>query len=291
MTRLRSWLRGELRRGTLAPVWLCARYELVLAVRSRWLQIFAAVFAGLALTVAASGYIVSGGYGVQDFSRTAVSLVQIVLLLVPLAALVFGSLALTSERGAAELLYSQPVPRERVLLGRVAGVWAALAAAELVGFGLAGVVLQSQAGAHGLGQYGALTMMALVLTGIFLSIAALLASRNTGRRTRVLAQALVVWFIAVVLFDILALGVASLLRSGSASRVLIWATLINPVDAARTGALLAIEGTSAFGAASLALLRFTGGAAGAAVAIAVSLAAWLVVPFGLAVRALRRADL
>ena len=32
-----------------APIWLCARYELVLAVRSRWLQIFAVVFAGLAL--------------------------------------------------------------------------------------------------------------------------------------------------------------------------------------------------------------------------------------------------
>src|SRR5262245_38851805 len=117
-----------------SPLWLCARYELVLAVRSRWLQIFAAVFAGLALAVASSGYILSGGHGVQDFSRTAVSLVQLVLLLVPLAALVFGSLALTSERGAAELLYSQPVSRGRILLGRVLGVWAALSGAELVGF-------------------------------------------------------------------------------------------------------------------------------------------------------------
>lgn len=274
-----------------SPLWLCARYELVLAVRSRWLQIFAVVFAGLALAVAASGYILSGGYGVQDFSRTAVSLVQLVLLLVPLSALVFGGLALTSERGAAELLYSQPVARGRVLLGRVLGVWAALAAAELVGFGLAGLVLQWQAGLSGIGQYGALTAMSVTLTGIFLSIAALLASRNTGRRTRVLAMALVVWFVAVVLFDIVALGAASLLRSGSASRLLIWSTLINPVDAARTGALLAIEGTSAFGAASLALLRFTGGLAGSAWAVTASLVAWLVVPFALAVRALSRADI
>jgi Cu-processing system permease protein len=274
-----------------SPLWLCARYELVLAVRSRWLQIFAATFALLALAVASSGYILSGGHGVQDFSRTAVSLVQLVLLLVPLAALVFGSLALTSERGAAELLYSQPVSRGRILLGRVLGVWAALAAAELVGFGLAGLVLQWQAGLAGAGQYSALTVMAVTLTGVFLSVAALLASGNTGRRTRVLALALVVWFLAVVLFDVVALGAASMLRSGSASRLLIWATLVNPVDAARTGALLAIEGTSAFGAASLALLRFTGGMAGAAWAVASSLVVWLVVPFGLAVRSLTRADL
>ncbi len=276
---------------TLTVVWLCARYELLLAVRSRWLQTFAVVFAALTLAVAGAGYILSGGHGVQDFARTAVSLVQIVLLLVPLSALVFGGLALTSERGAAELLYSQPVSRGAVLAGRVLGVWLALAAAELLGFGMAGLVVRSQAGLDGLGRYAALVAAALVLTAVFLSVAALLASANTGRRTRVLASALVVWFVTVVLFDVAVLGVASLLRSGSASRLLIWATLVNPVDAARTGALLAIEGTAAFGAASLALLRFTGGAQMAAVYVATSLVLWLALPLALAMRRVTRADL
>jgi Cu-processing system permease protein len=272
-------------------LWICARYELVLAVRSRWLQLFAAVFAGLALAVSMSGYILSGGYGVQDFSRTAVSLVQIVLLLVPLASLVFGGLALTPERGAAELLYSQPVPRGAILLGRMLGVWLALAAAEAIGFGIAGVFMQSQAGPDGLWRYGALVVTAVAVTGVFLAIATLLASINAGRRTRVLAAALVVWFITVVLFDVAVLGVASMLRSGTASRLLITATLVNPVDAARTGSLLAIEGTAAFGAASLALLRFTGGAGMVAVLVAVSMAAWLIAPLLAALRALSRADI
>jgi Cu-processing system permease protein len=272
-------------------VWLCARYELLLAVRSRWLQAFAIVFAVLALAVAGSGYVLSGGYGVQDFSRVAVSLVQIVLLLVPLAALVFGGLALTPERGAAELMYSQPVPRGVLLVSRMLGVWLALSAAELLGFGAAGLVVQMEAGADGLWRYGALVVAAIVITGIFLSIAAWLAAANAGRRTRVLASALVVWFVAVVIFDVAALGVASLLRSGSASRLLITATLINPVDAARTGALLAIEGTSAFGAASLALLRFTGGMAMAAAMIGGALAIWLLAPLCMAWRAVTRADI
>ena len=272
-------------------LWLCARFELVLALRSRWLQIFSVVFAGLALAVAGSGYILSGGHGVQDFSRTAISLVQIVLLLVPLAALVFGGLALTPDRGAAELIYSQPVARSAILLGRMLGVWLALTAAELIGFGAAGLVVQTQTGPDGLWRYGALIVTAIVITGIFLAIATFLASANAGRRTRVLATALVVWFVTVVLFDVAAMGVASLLRSGSASRLLIAAALINPVDAARTGALLAIEGTSAFGAASLALLRFTGGMGMAAVMIAGSLALWLIAPLWLASRALSRADI
>jgi Cu-processing system permease protein len=93
------------------------------------------------------------------------------------------------------------------------------------------------------------------------------------------------------LFDVVVLGVASMLRSGSASRFLISATLINPVDAARTGALLAIEGTAAFGAASLAFLRFTGGAGIASALVMLSLAAWFVAPLWLAARALSRADI
>jgi Cu-processing system permease protein len=95
----------------------------------------------------------------------------------------------------------------------------------------------------------------------------------------------------VVLFDLAVLGVASLLRSGTASRVLITSALLNPVDAVRTGALLAIEGTAAFGAASLALLRFTGGVGRALLLVGASLCAWVVLPLLIASRRLSKADI
>src|SRR5512139_3188715 len=140
-------------RESRSHMWLCAKQELTLAVRSRWLQIFAVVFAGLALLVASSGYILSGGSGVQDFARTAVSLVQLVLLLVPLAALLIGVLALAPDRGAAELLFSQPVARRTILLGKLLGLFEALVAAQGIGFGCAGLVIFSQAGGEGLGSF------------------------------------------------------------------------------------------------------------------------------------------
>jgi len=272
-------------------VWLCARHELLLAARSRWLQWFAVIFAVLALLVAASGYVLSGGYGLQDFARTAVSLVQLVLLIVPLAALVFGSLALSPDRGAAEILYAQPVPRSTILAGRVIGLFLALAAAELLGFGVAGLAVQYYSGPSGAAQFLVVVALALALTAVFLTIAAALASGEPGRRARTLAISLAVWFVAVILFDLAALGVASLLRSGAASRVLMTAALLNPVDAGRTGAYMAIEGSSAFGAASLALLRFTGGERAVAALVTVSLVLWTVVPGWIAARRLARADL
>ncbi|GAO03532.1 ABC transporter permease [Anaeromyxobacter sp. PSR-1] len=275
-----------------SPLLLVARQELLLAARSRWVQIFAAVFALLALGVAGSGYVLSGGHGFQDFARTSASLVELVALVVPLAALLMGVLALAPERGTAELLYAQPVSRRTILLGKLLGLFAALSAAELVGFGVAGVVVFSQAGEEGGGGYALLVVGAALLTAAFLAIAALIAAGAVGRRrVRALAVAVVVWFAAVVLFDVAALGVASLLPSGTASRLLVVAVIANPVGAVRTGALLAVEGTAAFGAASLAFLRFTGGPAGAAAALASSLALWIVLPAALAARRIGRVDL
>jgi len=270
---------------------LFAREELALALRSRWTQIFAVVFGLLALFVSGAGYVLSGGHGVQDFARTAVSLVQLVLLLVPLTALLIGVLSLAPERGAAELMFSQPVARRTILLGKLLGLFQALAAAQAVGFGAAGAFVYGRSGTEGLGGFLLLVAGSFVTTAVFLGLAALLSAGAFGRRrTRALALALVVWFVAVVLVDLAALGAASLLPSGKASRVLILASLLNPVGAVRTGTLLGIEGTGAFGAASLALLRFTGGPWGAAVWLGASLLFWLIVPTALALRRLRRAD-
>lgn len=272
-------------------VWLCARQELRLAVRSRWTQVFTAVFGLLALAVAASGYVLSGGSGMQDFARTAASLVQLVLLLVPLTALVAG-VAATPEIGAAELLFSQPVARRSVLAGRLLGMFLALAAAQGIGFGAAGLVLFLRTGQQGIAGYLGVVAGSIVLTGVFLGISALVAAGDAGaRRTRNLALALVIWFSAVVLFDVAALGVASLLPSGVASRLLIIAAIANPVDAVRTGALLLVEGSAAFGAASLAFLRFTGGATGAALWLGASILLWLAAPIAGAILRLNRADI
>jgi Cu-processing system permease protein len=278
-------------RRSLATARLCAQHERMLAVRSRWTQIFAAVFAALALAVAGSGYVLTGGHGLQDFARTAVSLVQLVLFLVPLTSLLIGVLQLAPERGAAELLFSQPVGRGAVLIGKLVGLFQALVAAQAFGFGAAGLVIFSQSGGEGLWSFVLVALGSALLTAIFLGIAALLSAGSPGRRrARVLALALVAWFVLVVLFDVLALGIASLLPSGLASRVLICGVIANPVDAVRTGALLAIEGAAAFGAASLAFLRFTGGTLGAGVWLVASLVLWIVAPAALAVARLRRTD-
>jgi Cu-processing system permease protein len=111
------------------------------------------------------------------------------------------------------------------------------------------------------------------------------------RRARARGIALIVWFGTVVLFDVVVLAAATLLRSGPASRLLVTAVLVNPADAVRTATLLGIHGTTAFGAASLALLRFTRGSVGAALLLAASTLFWILAPLALAVRRIERTDI
>jgi Cu-processing system permease protein len=127
---------------------------------------------------------------------------------------------------------------------------------------------------------------------VFLALAAAIASGRFGRRRiRALATALVVWVGLALVFDVVVLAAASLLRSGDASRLLIVSTLANPIDAVRTASLLAIEGTAAFGSASAALFRFTSGPSGAAALLALSLAVWIAAPLAYAARRLSRVDI
>lgn len=271
---------------------LFARQERILAVRSRWTQTFAGVFATLAIAVAGSGYVLTGGYGVQDFGRSAVSLVQLVLLVVPLTSLLLGVVALAPDRGSVEIVFSLPVGRATILLGKLFGLWQALVAAQALGFGAAGLLVFWQTGEEGLAGFLLVFLGSMALTAVFLGLAALLAAGYPGRkRTRTLALALLTWFALVVVFDVALLGIASYVRSGVASRALILGVLLNPVDAVRTGTLLGIEGAAAFGTASLAFLRFTHGGLAAALLLGASVVLWIVGPLLAAVARLRRADL
>ncbi|MHB0968928.1 MAG: ABC transporter permease [Thermoanaerobaculia bacterium] len=281
-----------LRIGRLRAIGLFAEQEMTLAIRSRWTQIFAVGFAALALAVAWSGYVLSGGSGVQDFARTAASMIQLVLLLVPLAALGIGVLSLSDERGSAQLVFSQPVSRAEVLVGRMFGLFVALVAAQGIGFGIAGIVIFSNVGGEEATDFLIVFVASAILTAIFTAIAAALSAVSpTQSRARAVALALIAWFALAVLFDIAILGLSTFLPSGHASRLMIVGVIVNPIDAIRTGTMMAIQGTSAFGSASLAFFRFTRGEPRAFAYLGLALTCWLAGPLAIAIWRLRRADL
>ncbi len=70
----------------------------------------------------------------QNFTCISASLLNLVLYLVPQVALTMGTLSFTGDKGATELLFSQPVLRSEVQLGKLLGVFWPITLSTLIGF-------------------------------------------------------------------------------------------------------------------------------------------------------------
>ena len=114
-----------------STIYYVARHELTVNIRNKWTVIFALVFGALVVGISYVGIIAEGFSGMQSFTRTSASLLNLVLYLIPLVALTMGTLSFTGERGTAELLFSQPVSRTEIMLGKLAGLFLAMALSML----------------------------------------------------------------------------------------------------------------------------------------------------------------
>lgn len=269
-------------------IFTIAHQETRINIRNRWTLLFAGVFGLLALAISYFGLVTEGYAGFQGFERTTASLLSLVLYLVPLVALTMATLSFTGDRGAIELLFSQPVARHEILLGKVAGLFGSMLTAMLFGFGVAGTVIASQVGTEGLLRFLSFTGIALLLALAFLSLGSLLAIIGVTR-ARAFGLALFVWFFLVLFYDLLVMGAGFLLKERAANMLIFLSLFGNPVDVARVAGLISAGDATIFGAAGAALLKFLGGLS--ETILVSTLVAWAVVPIALASRVLRRRDL
>ena len=267
-----------------------ARQELVINVRNKWTMIFAIAFGVLVLAISYFGLVTAGTIGIQGFARTSASLLNLVLYVVPLVALIMGTMSFTSEKTTSELLFSQPVTRTEILLGKLAGLFASIFTATLVGFGLAGLVIAARAGSEGVLRYPAFVALSLLLALIFLSLSALV-SALCHRKAKAFGVVLFLWFFFVLFYDLLVIGGTFVLRERAANTFIFSSLFGNPVDMVRVASLIVLNGKEIFGVAGAALLRFLGGEAASVLMLIAGLTVWVVAPFALAQRLLKRQDI
>jgi Cu-processing system permease protein len=250
-----------------------AGQEMRVTLRSKWVQIFAAVFAVLTLAISYFGMATSVVVGFEGFTRTTASLLNLVLYLIPMFALTAGTLSFSIEKGAAELLFSQPVLRCEVLFGKIVGLFSSLATAVVFGFGVSGFVIAMQTGFDGISRYLGFVGLTLLLMLTFLCLGALASVISEGR-ARSLGIALALWFVFVLFYDLIALGIALLVSPHLSHTVILLSLFGNPVDLARVSGLLILGGATIFGAGGASLVRTFGSPAMAVVLLSSAALLW-----------------
>ena len=267
-----------------------AKQEARIGFRNRWTVLFAAVFGMLSLTISYFGLVTQASTGFQSFERTVASLLSLVLYLVPIVSLSMATLSFTGEPGSSELLFSQPVTRLDVLLGKLVGLLLSMSTAILFGFGLSGAIIASQIGSEGFSRFASFAGITLLLAAAFLAIGALVAVVAV-KRTKAFGAALLVWFFFVLFYDLLIVGGAFLLKERTANQFIFLSLFGNPVDAARVASLIAVGDPTIFGAAGAMLTKFLGGRLASQVILLATLLGWTVSATSLAGYFLRKRDI
>jgi len=267
-----------------------AHQELKINIRNKWTLVFAGVFGAIALAISYFGLVTAGFVGFQGFTRTSASLLNLVLYLIPIVSLMMGTLSFTGEKSASELLFSQPVTRSEILLGKILGLFLSITTATFLGFGLAGLVIASQVGTGGLTRFLAFVGLGLLLALVFLSLSAMVAVLS-GKKTKAFGFSLFLWFFFVLFYDLLVIGLTFVFQAKTANLFIFLSLFGNPVDMVRVSSLIMLNGTPIFGAAGAALVKFLGGQLASNLLLISGLGIWVISPLLISDRVLRKQDI
>jgi len=254
------------------------RYELSDVLRSRWLVIYTLFF--LVVTDSLLRFTAGG-------ANAEVGLLNVVLVIIPLVSIVFGTMHRYNAREFTELLLAQPIGRRRLFGGQYLGLAVPLSLGFVAGVALP-FVLHGFDDAQQRRTLTTLLGVGVVLTFSFSGLAFAIALRLEDK-ARGLGAAIAVWLLTTVLYDGFVLLLGSMFADYPLEKPLLALMLLNPVDLGRVLMLLQLDVSALMGYTGASLKSFFGSSGGMALAVS-ALLLWAAVPPLAALHLFRRKD-
>lgn len=219
----------------------------------------------------------------DNTAKGLLSLLNIILVIVPLVSVIFSTIYIYNSAEFIELLVSQPLRRKHLWGSLFAGLGGSLSLSFLVG---AGIPLFIYAPVN----TGAVMVgMGLLLTIIFVAIA-LLAAVTTRDKAKGIGFSIFLWLFFSLMFDGLILFLLFQFEDYPLERFMIVATAMNPVDLARIMILLKMDVSALMGYTGAVFRDFFGTQTGFIAAILI-LFTWASLVFWISLRKFNRKDL
>lgn len=253
------------------------RYEIHNTIRSKWIIFYAFFF----FVVGYSLFAFSG-----DVNKAYISLMNIVLIVIPLVSLIFGSIYLYNSREFVEMMLSQPIDRRSLFLGIYFGTSIPLSLAYSIGmflpFILFGKVNQQFEGVL------FLLLIGIALTFVFTAIAFLITVLQDDK-AKGLGFSILIWLILTVIYDGLVLLVVYYFEDYPLEKVMIALSLINPIDLARILFLIEFNFSALMGYTGAVFQNFFGSFFGVLFS-AFFLVLWIIIPLFFSTKSFLKKD-
>jgi Cu-processing system permease protein len=228
--------------------------------------------------------LVTGGftYLQADPAKTTISLLNIVLMIVPLVSIILGTIQFYNSREFNELIMAQPVKRSSIFLSQYLGLSLSLSAAFLAGTGIPLVL-------NGLTSAGLFLLAdGVLLTFIFTGLAFLSAVMSRDK-ARGIGLSLIIWFYFALLYDGIVLSLLFYFSDYPLETPMLAFAALNPVDLARITIMMKLDISALMGYTGALYSKFFGSGVGIALSFAFMLI-WVIVPIWIALRKFKRKD-
>jgi Cu-processing system permease protein len=211
-------------------------------VRDRWLYVYALSFAALGILVAWGGAAASSITGTSGFGPIVAQFVMLIMLFAPLMGLSLGAQTIVRdrERGITGSLLSQPIARNEYFASKALSLAIALCASMLFGFAAISLVMAALRMSGGLGDLAALLGLAWTLA-LAMAAVGMLVSVIARKPPTALGAAIALWLAFTVFGDLGLMATAMVTHLGIAP--LLYATLLNPVEAFKIAAVAQLSGS------------------------------------------------
>ncbi len=216
-------------------------------------------------------------------SKGLLSLLNIILIIVPLVSIIFSTIYVYNSAEFIELLVSQPLKRKTIWLSLFTGLASSLGLSFLIGAGIP--VMFYQANTVGFMMIG----MGVLLSIIFVAIA-MLAAVRTRDKAKGIGVAILLWLYFSLLFDGLVLFLLFQFADYPMEKPMIGVTALNPVDLGRILVLLQMDVSAMMGYTGAIFKDFFGTYTGVLFSFT-ALAIWIIMPVWLSTRKFNRKDL
>ncbi len=211
----------------------------------------------------------------NDLSNAVITLMNVIIILVPLIGTIFGLMYYYDSREFTELLLAQPIKRSTIFLGQYLGVAISLAFSLVLGLGI-------PFAAYGLFESAIIwNFFSLLVSGVFLTFIFTALAFNIAmsheNKIKGFGLAILLWLFLAVVYDGIFLLILVYFQEYPLDNFALIASLLNPIDLSRVLILLKLDISALLGYTGAVFKQFFGTNLGFGLAM-IMLTLWVILP-------------
>ena len=223
-------------------------------------------------------------FNLEDTSaKGLLSLLNVILIIVPLVSLLFSTIYIYNSSEFLELLVSQPLKRKTIWLSIFIGLIIVIGLAFIIGIGLPIMIYEMTA-------VGIMMMITGILLSIIFVALAMVVAVLARDKAKGIGAVILLWLYFSIIFDGIVLLILFQFADYPLEKFMVGLAVLNPIDLSRILILLKLEISALMGYTGAVFNNFFGTTFGMIISFLILLT-WAIIPTWISLRKFKSKDL